>query len=482
MKTKAFPPKFNSFAEALRFFAHNDPNRTLLIYEEDGTPVKKSRADFAASVFARAEEMRAFGMTCLGVLCDGSLDCVETIFASAVAGLQTVLLDENADDTLLQEQIRQTDIDILWSSDPDLVEELTPYLTDGITSRAEAAGPSVEGSDILFFTSGTTASSKAVILTDRSLLTAAYNGSCMLPLSQDDTLLCMLPLNHVFGFVCGLLWGMECGAAVALGRGARYYTMDFEFYKPTVLSAVPLLLSFLVQHKLMNSELRLVLVGAGDCSPQLLNSAVQQGVQVSFGYGLTETSSGVAISVPGSPSFDPFALEVCPEDTVALASDGEILISSPSCMMKGYYKHPEDTAAVLKGNLFFTGDVGKWDENGRLHVIGRKKEILVLTDGTKIFLPEYEARIAAALPGRDFTVLEQSGKPVLLLVNKEASTWPDVMLDAARTMVQENLRGVMAELPRGQQLSDILFTDHPLPRTATGKVKRWELLHPQAGS
>ena len=475
MKTKAFPPKFNSFAEALRFFAHNDPDRTLLIYEEGGTPVKKSRADFAASVFARAEEMRAFGMTCLGVLCDGSLDCVETIFASAVAGLQTVLLDENAADTLLQEQIRQTDIDILWSSDPDLVEELTPYLTDGITPRPEGSDSSVEGSDILFFTSGTTASSKAVVLTDRSLLAAAYNGSCMLSLSQDDTLLCILPLNHVFGFVCGLLWGMECGAAVALGRGARYYTMDFEFYKPTVLSAVPLLLSFLVQHKLMNSELRLVLVGAGDCSPQLLSNAVQQGVQVSFGYGLTETSSGVAISVPGSPSFDPFALEVCPEDTVALASDGEILISSPSCMMKGYYKHPEDTAAVLKGNLLFTGDLGRWDDDGRLHVIGRKKEILVLADGTKIFLPEYEARIMAALPGRDLTVLERNGKPVLLLVDKESSTWPEEMRELSRSVVQEELRGAMSQLPRGQQLSEILFTDQPLPRTATGKVKRWEI-------
>ena len=459
MKTKAFPPKYNSFTEVLR-------------------SLKKSRADFAASVLARAEEMRTFGMTCLGVLCDGSLDCVETIFASAVAGLQTVLLDENADDTLLQEQIKQTDIDILWSSDPDLVEELTPYLTDGITPRTESRDSSVEGSDILFFTSGTTASSKAVVLTDRSLLAAAYNGSCMLPLSPDDTLLCMLPLNHVFGFVCGLLWGMECGSAVALGRGARYYTQDFEFYKPTVLSAVPLLLSFLVQHKLMNSELRLVLVGAGDCSPLLLNSAVQQGVQISFGYGLTETSSGVAISVPGSSSFDPFALQICPEDTVVLASDGEILISSPSCMMKGYYKHPEDTAAVLKGNLLFTGDIGKWDENGRLHVIGRKKEILVLADGTKIFLPEYEARIMAALPGRDFTVLERNGKPVLLLVDKESSTWPEEMRELSRSMVQEKLRGAMSQLPRGQQLSEILFTDKPLPRTATGKVKRWEITSP----
>ena len=437
--------------------------------------MKKSRADFAAAVFARAEEMRAFGMTCLGVLCDGSLDCVETIFASAAAGLQTVLLDENAADTLLKEQIRQTDIDILWSSDPDLVEELTPYLTEGIPPRVKNSDSSAEGSDILFFTSGTTASSKAVVLTDRSLLAAAYNGSCMLPLSPDDTLLCMLPLNHVFGFVCGLLWGMECGAPVALGRGARYYTRDFEFYKPTVLSAVPLLLSFLVQHKLMNSELRLVLVGAGDCSPQLLNSVIQQGVQVSFGYGLTETSSGVAISVPGSPSFDPFALEICPEDTVALASDGEILISSPSCMMKGYYKHPEDTAAVLKGNLFFTGDIGKWDENGRLHVIGRKKEILVLADGTKIFLPEYEARIMASLPGRDFTVLEKDGKPVLLLVDKESSSWPEEMRELSRSMVSEELRGAMSQLPRGQQLGEILFTDQPLPRTATGKVKRWEI-------
>ena len=454
MKTKAFPPKLNSFAEILRSFTQNDPDRTVLIYEEDGAPVRKSRADFAESVLARAEEMRSFGMTCLGVLCDGSLDCVETIFASAVAGLQTVLLDENAADTLLQEQIRQTDIDILWSSDPDLVEELTPYLTEGIPSRAENSAPSGEGSDILFFTSGTTASSKAVILTERNLLAAAYNGSCMLPLSPDDTLLCMLPLNHVFGFVCGLLWGMECGAAVALGRGARYYTMDFGFYKPTVLSAVPLLLSFLVQHKLMNSELRLVLVGAGDCSPQLLNGVIQQGVQVSFGYGLTETSSGVAISVPGGPSFDPFALQICPEDTVALASDGEILISSPSCMMKGYYKHPEDTAAVLKGNLLFTGD------------------------GTKIFLPEYEARIMAALPGRDFTVLERNGKPVLLLVDKESSTWPEEMRELSRSMVQEKLRGAMSQLPRGQQLSEILFTDKPLPRTATGKVKRWEITSP----
>ena len=102
--------------------------------------------------------------------------------------------------------------------------------------------------------------------------------------------------------------------------------------------------------------------------------------------------------------------------------------------------------------------------------------MLVLSDGTKIFLPEYEARIAAALPGRDFAVLERNGKPVLLLVDKEASGWTDqIMAEAARILVQQELRSVMAELPHGHQLSDIVFTDKPLPRTVTGKVKRWGL-------
>ena len=482
--------RYAGFGELLRSFSETDPSRAAILCEQHGSKQRLTRKEFADAVWTRVKELtgeagaagagtvfrdgRSSG-TCLGILCDGSLDCVLTVFASALAGFQTVLLDENASEELLAGQIRQTDIDCLWASDEELSGELQPYLTEGLPPSESSAADSPDERRILFFTSGTTSSSKAVVLTDSSLMAAAYNGSCMLPLSPDDTLLCMLPLNHVFGFVCGLLWAMQCGAAAALGRGARYYTQDLDFFRPTALSAVPLLLGFLVQQRLINPELSLILVGAGDCPEQLLAAVMQQGVRVSFGYGLTETSSGVAISVPGSPSFDPFAMEICPENTVTLAPDGEILISSASCMMKGYYKNPEDTAAVLEGGVLQSGDLGRWDENGRLHVIGRKKEILVLPDGTKIFLPEYEARIAACLPGQDFTVLERGTKPVLLLVEKECAGWSEETRSSVRAALQDNLRGVMALLPRGQQLGNILFTDKPLPRTATGKVKRWEL-------
>ena len=117
------------------------------------------------------------------------------------------------------------------------------------------------------------------------------------------------------------------------------------------------------------------------------------GLRVSFGYGLTETSSGVAISVKG----DPYAMEVCPDDTITIAEDGEILIEAPTCIMQGYYKRPDATREVLRGGVFHTGDLGMFDENGLLHITGRKKDMLVLPDGTKIFLPEYEAAIMQAL-------------------------------------------------------------------------------------
>ena len=527
--------KYIGFEGLLSAFAQKAPSRTALLYEQHGKKSSLTRQEFVQAVHSRVRELldrqnsavrgvmvaressaesvsetgcrTAAGNsaadshkvpTCLGVLCDGSLSCVLTIFASALAGFQTVLLDENAAEELLVDQIRQTDIDCLWGSDEELLEELQPCLTAGIPDGCPPL--SASGRRILFFTSGTTSSSKAVVLTDESLMAAAYNGSCKLPLSEEDTLLCMLPLNHVFGFVCGLLWGMQCGCTVALGRGARYYTQDLSFYRPTALSAVPMLLGFLLQHDLLNEELKLVLAGAGDCPKALLSAASQKGISVSFGYGLTETSSGVAISVPpayrredgAAPSFDPYALEVCPENTVTLADDGEILVTGDSCMMKGYYKHPEATAAVLRDGVLYTGDLGRWDEDGRLHIIGRKKEILVLPDGTKIFLPEYEARIAAALPGADFAVILRDGKPALLLFDPDlpspakktpatdtpglpSQTEKSPAAEAARATIQSKLKAVMAGLPRGQQLGAILFTDRPLPRTATGKVKRWEL-------
>ena len=438
--------RFQGFDDLLRHYAEVSPEKTALL--DSGTAL--SYEALLWRVKDRAAELRASGKTCIGVLCNGSLPCVVEIFAASLAGMQIVLLDENSPVSMLRGLIAYTDIDTLWG-DPDLCEELVGCLTEGVTDGS---------GKILFFTSGTTERSKAVVLTDHSLCQSAYNGSAKLPLSPDDRLLCLLPLGHVFGFVCGLLWGLSCGAEVALGRGARHYIDDCAYYRPTAVSVVPRMLGFLLQQNCLNDELRTLLVGAGDCPKELLQAVKNRGIRVSFGYGLTETSSGVAISVGG----DPYALEVCPDDVITVAEDGEILIAAPTCMMQGYYKWPQYTEEVLRHGVLSTGDLGYFDGDGCLHVTGRKKDMLVLGDGTKIFLPEYEAGVAKALGHTEIAVILQDDRPVLVYSG-----------EADRNTLLEQLRPLMRQLPRGQQLRDIVITDEPLPRTASGKIQRWDL-------
>ena len=438
--------RFDGFEALLRYWAEHAPDRDALCHA--GRVL--SFRELLDRIQTRAEELRQSGKTCLGLLADGSMDCVIELFAANLAGLQLVLLDENAPEALLRGLIRYTDIDLLWG-DVDLREALSGEMTRGVSDGA---------GKILFFTSGTTERSKAVVLTDHSLCQSAYNGSAKLPLAPEDRLLCLLPLGHVFGFVCGLLWGLSCGACVCLGRGTRHYLDDVSFYRPTAVSVVPRLLGFLLSQNALNPELQLILVGAGDCPPALLQAVTARGIRVSFGYGLTETSSGVAISVSG----DPYAMEVCPDDIITVADDGEILIAAPTCMMQGYYKWPEQTEKVLRHGILSTGDLGYFDENGRLHITGRKKDILVLGDGTKIFLPEYEAALQQALGNPELAVTLKDDSPVLVYVG-------EAQADALR----EKLLPLMQTLPRGQQLREIIVTADPLPRTANGKIKRWEL-------
>ena len=443
--------RFSSFAELIGHYAERTPDAPALRYEENGAMASMTYAQLAAAVAARAAELKAGGKTCLGLFADGSLPCVIELFAAVRSGLQVVLLDESVPLPILRGLLPYTDVDVLWGPD-DLCAELTPNLAVGVRNGA---------GKVLFFTSGTTERSKAVVLTEKSLCSSAYNGGALLPLAERDTLLCMLPLGHVFGFVCGLLWGLSCGACVALGRGARHYIDDCAFFKPTAVSVVPMLLGFLLKQNLLNEELKLILVGAGDCPPSLLDAARAKGIRVSFGYGLTETSSGVALSLGD----DPYAMTVCPDDEITLAPDGEILIKVRSCMMKGYYKCPEDTNAVLAGGVLHTGDLGRFDEKGCLHVTGRKKDMLVLSDGTKLFLPEAEAELARLLGGVDFALTLRGDHVTLVLCG-------DARDDAAVFAAIEPYQG---SRPRSQQVTAIARQTEPLPRTATGKIKRWEL-------
>ena len=441
--------RYSGFRHLLEYLADHYPDDTAFIYD-DGGICRMTYGEFYVAVLLRSQQLQESGKTSIAVFADGSLASVIKIFASVLGGMQTVLLDPMIPLENLPALMQYADCDTVYGG-PDQVAACEPYLTKGVRDGT---------GKILFFTSGTTSSSKAVVLSDYSLMQSAWNGSAMLPLNRDDVLLSMLPHAHVFGFVCTLLWPMFNAAPVALGRGMRHYVDDCAYFHPTVISVVPSLLQFLMQMNVINDELRLILVGAGDCSDELMQKVKDRGIQLSFGYGLTETSSGVAISTGG----DPRAMRICPDDTITIAEDGEVLIQSRTCMMQGYYKYVSDFSNAVQDGVLHTGDLGYLDEDGCLHLTGRKKDILVMSDGTKIYLPEYESELAAVLGTDKLAVALKNGRPVLVM---------EQMADKDETF--NKIKDVMRRQPRGKQITDIISLNHPLPLTATGKLQRWKI-------
>ena len=381
----------------------------------------------------------------IGIFADTTVETLVALFA-LIGKKRLVMLSPDDSDEVLIEQIQATKVEALLGPS-DLVEEFQPYCAP-ISPRA--------GKEILFFTSGTTSRSKAVVLTEQSLCSSAYNGGCLLPLKKNDSLLSLLPLSHVFGLVCTILWPLSFGAKVCLGRGLRSMMFDFDAYRPSVTTLVPQLAGFLLSKNLLNPELQLVLIGAGACSDPILMGLKQKGIRVSFGYGMTETSSGIALSIGD----DPRAMTVCPDYQLSIAPDGEILLQGSPTFMKGYFQDPKGTAASLKDGILHTGDLGTY-ENGILRLTGRKKEILVFNDGSKLFLPEYEAALAKCLgPGADFAIVQgEEGKVVLACYNPR--------------FVEGIVQEFNKNYPWSHQIHRIVYLNDPLPRSKTGKVQRY---------
>ena len=429
--------RFDSFRE---LFAGQKADNTAFEFFEGDTRKQLSYGEVLEmiSVYPVPEEK------VIGVFCDNSILSLITVFALA-GKRQLVLLNPMDEPRVLAAEIKAAHVSKIIGQGPEDFEPPAPVRTD------------VDTADILFFTSGTTAQNKAVVLDQKRLCSSAWNGGSLLPLSETDRLLSVLPHSHVFGFVCSLLWPLSFGAKVALGRGLKRIFMDFSEFRPTAVSLVPEMAAFLAFRKLFNPELKLILIGAGPCSDQVLGVIREMGIRVSYGYGLTESSSGIALSLGD----DPRAMTVCPDYEAAIEDDGEISVVCSTTLMKGYYEDEASTREVLRENKLYTGDLGRL-EDGKLFITGRKKDILVLSDGTKVFLPEYEGRLRGILgPDSDFAVVQMKSGALALAAAK-----PDKAEGAVDFF--------NAGYPRGQRIAKIIYVDE-LPKTSTGKIRRYDI-------
>lgn len=443
------PKQYASFEELVNSFYYRK-GIAIRCGDMAGAVSETSYTEFAEMIISESFHVKAECSTVEVVRYEQNIESLVDIFAHVIAGCDVIIADPRVPEGFNELAA-------------EAAEEAKQARENQRDQFGRVIGRRGEG-ELLFFTSGTTSRSKVVRLTSRSLCTSAWSGQCMLPCGEDDIILSNLSLSHAYGFVCSMLWGLAYGATIAIGRDVHRFTGDAMFFRPTIIPAVPSQIAGMLKADALNPELRVVLIGGAPCPKSLIERLKEKGIAVYVGYGLTETSSGIAIT---QDLDEPDAMYPCPGADIRIEEDGEISVATP-CMMQGYMGREP----MFEDGRFFTGDIGWFDEKGRLHLKGRKNDVLILPDGDKIYCPEYEDDLERMTGLPDIGLVLIDGETILIAGS--CTKDPNIAADIKKKLIKEVQR-YNSRIPQPRQISDVIVTSDALPRTVTGKLKRYEL-------
>ncbi|AIM17378.1 fatty acid--CoA ligase family protein [Neobacillus sp.] len=258
---------------------------------------------------------------------------------------------------------------------------------------------------VILYTSGTTGKPKGAMLTHKNLYSNAKDVGDYLNMNNDDRVITTLPMFHVFCLTVALNAPLLRGATLLIVPkfSPKEIFQVAKNYKATVFAGVPTMYNFLYQYPEGNPEdlktLRLCISGGASLPVSLLNNFEKKfNVLISEGYGLSEASPVTCFNPldrprkPGSIGTSIINVEtkVVNElgEEVPHGVVGELIVRGPN-VMKGYYKMPEETAAVLKNGWLYTGDMARMDEEGYFYIVDRKKD-LIIVGGYNVYPREVE--------------------------------------------------------------------------------------------
>jgi o-succinylbenzoate---CoA ligase len=369
----------------------------------------------------------------------------------------------------------------------DFALTATPLPAPEAKSRARAVKPvlferRLDAPAAVCFTSGTEGSPRAVILTHANFLWSALASARNLGVREEDVWLSCLPLHHIGGLSV-LTRSAYYGTAVLIHErfdsGAVNRAIDEDGV--TLVSLVPPMLERLIDSRggrPFPKSLRAALVGGGPAPASLLRAAADRGLVALPTYGMTETTSQVTtlsprewpegLSTVGRPL--PFVrLEVRDPGGRALGpgEEGEIFVRGPM-VVEGYFDDPERNAAAFPRRWFRTGDFGAWDEAGRLRILDRREDRMVV-GGENVSAREVEEAL-----GRHPAVAE------VCVVALPAGSWGHevaavVACRPGGKVTLEELREFAGRSLAAHKLPRVLRVVDALPRNSAGKLSRGEI-------
>ncbi len=371
--------------------------------------------------------------------------------------------------------------------------------------------PSKDNTAVIIYTSGTTGSPKGVMLSYENLMANVEAVSNQIKIyTPDEVVMMLLPMHHIFPLMGTMIAPLYVGATIALSpsMASEDIMKTLQDNKVSIIIGVPRLYSAIrkgIRTKIDSSAIATMLfklakkMGSKSFSRKIFKSAHQKfggavkymvcggaaldpevggdfktlGFEVLEGFGMTEAAPMITFTRPGrvrigSPG------EVLPVAEMEIR-EGEIVTKGPN-VMQGYFNRPEETAEVLKDGWLYTGDLGRIDEDGYLYVTGRKKEIIVLSNGKNINPSEIEAKIEnrAACVAEIGVYADLDQLKAIVVPNK-----PD-FAGLSSEQIEEKIKWEVIDVYNQsvspyKKIMHFSLSNTELPRTRLGKLQRFKL-------
>ena len=414
----------------------------------------------------------------------------------------------------------------LWTFDE--VFELTDEQTESDRIALLPSRVTAQSVASLIFTSGTTGRPKGVMLSHRNLTSMVSMLSSVFDMDTSDGVLSVLPLHHTFEFSTGFLTPLSRGAQITYlpELSSEHLAKAIKNGHVTGMVGVPALwellhrriknrlndrgkwvgetadllikfnawlrdksplnfgqLLFYPIHEGMGGRIRYFISGGSALNDKVQRDFQGLGFTILEGYGLTEASPVLTVTRPENRMLAGTVGKSLPGVEIRIADPdpngvGEVIARGPNVML-GYFGNEEATREALVDRWLYTGDLGRLDDEGNLYLVGRSKDIIVDTNGKNVYPDEVEEVYQDSPYIKELSVIglpDGIGEKVACMVVPDHEY--DIALSRAdlRQKIEEHFREVSAKLPYYKRVKLLHFTDDELPRTATRKVKRREVV------
>jgi len=392
-----------------------------------------------------------------GILAGKSMVLIDMLLP--ISEMETVLKNVDIEHVILSDEISEVKDDISNFDNDIKCSFWSEVKTECDSSDAlrwlEENKDNPDGT-IFALTSGTTGKAKAVMLgTDAFVYNNLHLASCLGGI-RSDRVYSSLPMHHMYGINKTFAF-FHKGLEICLGS-MRTVVKDIKIFNPKLVLTVPTVVEHLDKKNAFVPSIETILVSGCKCEKKTQNLCDERNIFLQNIYGSSETAGGMALNMPGD---DVDVLTVIPGREV-LISDGEIVIKTNGRMI-GYYNNESETFEKMHDGCVFTGDMGYLDESGKLHINGRKKDMISMANGDKLYCEETDEILSA---------LEHISEAAVIYVDRKLIAVVVPEKNASETAIMNSIESYNNRQQMIRRMNGVWIRKEALPRTSTGKMQR----------